>query len=426
MDDSPHLPTPDLSVGQPAGTPGASQVRPLPLAGVTVLDLTNVLSGPFCSYQLALMGAEVIKIEPPGQGDLARQLGADQGLNKAGLGTSFIAQNAGKKSLSLNLKAKAGKRIFLDLVKRADVVLENFRPGVMRRLGLGYDALKAVNPSLVYCAISGFGQEGPLKDNPAYDQIIQGLSGLMSVTGDTRSAPLRVGFPLCDTFGGMTAAFAIAAALAGRKPGDEGRYIDVSMLDSTLVALGWVVSNFLTAGVTPQPMGNENMTAAPSGTFATKQGLLNISANKQEQFEALCDAVGRPDLKTDPRFAERDTRKRNRAALKEELESALAAEPAEMWEETLNAASIPAGRVLSVPEILAHPQTRARALIQDLGPMPGTQRRIQVARTGFHLDGRPLDAASHPPRLGEHATEVLGRVGIADDELTKLRAEGVV
>jgi len=276
------------------------------LAGVRVLDLTNVLAGPFCCYQLAQVGAEVIKVEVPGVGDLARQLGADPDLNRRRMGASFLAQNAGKRSVTMNLKHPAGKDAFRRLVASADVVVENFRPGVMDRLGLGYAALKEIRPDLVYCAISGFGQDGPLRANPAYDQIIQGLSGVMSVTGSPHTAPLRVGYPVCDTMGGITAAFAIAAALFRRTQTGEGEAIDVSMLEATLVAMGWAVSNWLIAGVRPVPMGNENMSAAPSGAFRTGRGLLNIAANKQEQFEILCRLVAREELIADPRFAARD------------------------------------------------------------------------------------------------------------------------
>src|ERR1700730_3207868 len=246
------------------------------LAATRVLDLTNVLAGPFCCYQLTLLGADVIKVETPDFGDLARQLGADPELNRRGMGASFLAQNAGKRSLTLNLKSPKGREAFIKLVATADVVVENFRPGVMDRLGLGYAVLKAARNDIIYCAISGFGQDGPLKFNPAYDQIIQGLCGVMSVTGDAQSAPLRVGYPVADTMGGMTAAFAIAAALFRRERTGEGELIDVSMLESSLVAMGWAVSNWLSAGVKPEPMGNENMTASPSGTFPTGQGRLKI------------------------------------------------------------------------------------------------------------------------------------------------------
>ena len=200
-----------------------------PLEGIRVLDLTNVLAGPFCCHHLAHLGAEVIKVEAAGQGDLARQLGADPELNTAGMGVSFLAQNAGKKSVTVNLKHPRGKELFLKLVKTADVVVENFRPGVMNRLGVDYEKLKCENPQLIYCAISGFGQDGPWVHRPAYDQIIQGSSGVMSITGGTDSAPLRVGYPVADTIGGLTAAFAVTAALNARP---RGSFIDVSMLES--------------------------------------------------------------------------------------------------------------------------------------------------------------------------------------------------
>ncbi|TIN14819.1 MAG: CoA transferase, partial [Mesorhizobium sp.] len=273
------------------------------LSGIRVLDLTNVLAGPYCAYQLALLGADVIKVEAPQGGDLARQLGGSPELNSTGMGASFLAQNAGKRSVVLDLKKEADRERFLDLVASADALVENFRPGVMDRLGLGYARLKEVRPSLVYCAISGFGQTGPMRDNPAYDQIIQGLSGIMSITGTAQTAPLRVGYPVADTLGGLVGAFAITAALVKQKTTGEGAFLDVSMLECTLSALGWPVSNYLTAGVEPQPMGNENMTAAPSGTFRTGDGLLNIAANKQEQFVTLCRLVGLPELASDPRFA---------------------------------------------------------------------------------------------------------------------------
>jgi CoA:oxalate CoA-transferase len=377
------------------------------LDGIRVLDLTNVLAGPYCGYQLALLGADVIKVEAPGGGDLARQLGASPELNRSKMGVSFLAQNAGKRSVVLDLKSADGKARFLDLVATADVVLENFRPGVMERLGLGYGRLREARPDLVYCAISGFGQTGPLRDNPAYDQIIQGLSGIMSITGTPEIAPLRVGYPVCDTLGGLTGAFAIAAALVRRARTGQGALLDVSMLESTLSALGWPVSNYLTAGVEPQPAGNENVTGAPSGAFRTADDILNIAANKQEQFEILCDLIGRPELKTDPRFAEREPRKANRFALNALIEQALAAAPAAEWEARLNRAGVPAGRVLSVPQALAEPQIAARGMTVRFDEVAGTDRPVTVVRGGFLVDGEAPQPPFPPPRLGEHDHEIL-------------------
>ena len=376
------------------------------LSGIRVLDLTNVLAGPYCAYQLALLGADVIKVEAPPGGDLARQLGASPELNKAGMGASFLAQNAGKRSVVLDLKKETDRERFLDLVATSDALVENFRPGVMDRLGLGHERLKEVRPSLVYCAISGFGQSGPMRGNPAYDQIIQGLSGIMSITGTPETAPLRVGYPVADTLGGLVGAFAIAAALVRQKTSGEGAFLDVSMLECTLSALGWPVSNYLTAGVEPQPMGNENMTAAPSGAFRTGEGLLNIAANKQEQFVTLCGLIGRPGLASDPRFAERETRKRNRAALKVLIEDALAGASAAAWEETFNGAGVPAGRVLTIPQVLEERQVTERGMATRFQDLPGMDRPLTVVRGGFMVDGAAPVPAGPPPRLGEHMDEV--------------------
>ena len=376
------------------------------LSGIRILDLTNVLAGPYCAYQLALLGADVIKVEAPPGGDLARQLGASPELNKAGMGSSFLAQNAGKRSVVLDLKKEADRERFLDLVATSDALVENFRPGVMDRLGLGHEKLKEVRPSLVYCAISGFGQTGPMRGNPAYDQIIQGLSGIMSITGTPETAPLRVGYPVADTLGGLVGAFAIAAALVRQKTSGEGAFLDVSMLECTLSALGWPVSNYLTAGVEPQAMGNENMTAAPSGAFRTGEGLLNIAANKQKQFVILCGLIGRPELASDPRFAERETRKENRAALKTLIEDALAVAPAGVWEEKLNRAGVPAGRVLTIPQVLEERQVTERGMTTRFQEIPGMDKPLTVVRGGFMVDGAAPVPAGPPPRLGAHMDDV--------------------
>ena len=396
------------------------------LAGLRVLDLTNVLAGPFCCYQLAQLGAEVIKVETPGTGDLARQLGADPELNRRLMGASFLAQNAGKRSITLNLKNAKAREAFSRLVKTSDVVVENFRPGVMDRLELGYERLKAIKPDLIYCAISGFGQDGPLRLNPAYDQIIQGLSGVMSVTGDARSAPLRVGYPVADTMGGITAAYAISAALFRRERSGEGEFIDVSMLESTLVAMGWVVSNWLIAGARPEPLGNENMTASPSGTFRTGAGLLNIAANQQQQFEALCKLIGRPELAIDARFAGREDRKRHRAELNMEIEQALAARPATDWSALMNKNGVPAGEVLDVPSVLKHPQIVGRALLSTFDNVPEVDRTVSVVRSGFRLASGDPGPASPPPALGADTERLLAELGYSETDIEALARDKAI
>ncbi|PKU23686.1 CaiB/BaiF CoA transferase family protein [Telmatospirillum siberiense] len=395
----------------------------LPLNGIKVLDVSNVLAGPFCGYQLAVLGAEVIKIEQPGEGDLARHLGADPKAAAARMGASFVAVNAGKQSVTVNLKDERGKDVFRRLVAETDVVLENFRPGVMTRLGVDYEELSQINPALVYCAISGFGADSPLAQRPAYDQIIQGLSGVMAVTGDSQTAPLRVGFPVCDTIGGLTAAFAICAALLEARTTGKGRYIDVSMLDSTLATMGWVVSNYLNAGVAPTPMGNQNFTAAPSGTFRTRDGLLNIAANETKQYRALCDLIGRPDLLTDPRFAERQQRKQNREQLNIQLERALAGKSAVEWEALMTEKGIPAGRVLKVPDVLTQPHIAQRRFLVEFEKDGRSQR---VTRPGFRLSTDEAGPRGPAPALSEHTDIWLKKLGYDDEQVSRLHQDGVV
>jgi crotonobetainyl-CoA:carnitine CoA-transferase CaiB-like acyl-CoA transferase len=377
------------------------------LQGVRVLDLTNVLAGPFAGYQLALLGADVVKVESPHGGDLARQLGANPDLAREHLGASFLAQNAGKRSVALDLKNEHDRAVFTRLVADYDVILENFRPGVMDRLGFGWDAVRAINPSVIYCAVSGFGQTGPMRDRPAYDQIIQGLCGLMSVTGTEATAPVRVGVPICDSIGGLVAAFAICAALVRRSKSGEGAFLDVSMLEAAIASMGWVVSDQLIAERDAAPMGNENPTSAPSGTFDTADGKLNIAANKQEQFEVLCDVLHRPDLLADARFATRDARKQHRDELRTELEKTLVHKTAREWDEVLMSSGVPAAPVATVREALESSHIRARGLVHTVASPSARGGPLRLLGSPVHVDGQAIGPAAPPPVLGSDTAEVL-------------------
>jgi formyl-CoA transferase len=394
------------------------------LSGIRILDLTNVLSGPFATLHLSLLGAEVIKIENPTDGDLARKLGNVPELNERLMGTSFLAQNANKRSVTLNLKDKEAGEIFLKLIKTTDVVVENFRPDVMTRLGLGYETLKAVNPRLIYCAISGFGATGPDAMKPAYDQIIQGLSGVMAINGDERLNPLRCGFPVCDTVGGLNAAFAIMAALFHRERTGEGQFIDVALLDSIMPLMGWVAANLLIGGQQPVLMGNDNFTAAPSGTFATRDGYINIAANKQEQWEAVADVLGVPELKQDPRFGKRDARKKNRKALTPLLEEKLKQKDTVSWVEALNAKGVPSGEILTLEAALKQKQVKHRDAIRSIHAEGIGE--IQLFNLTAKFSRTPAGVTCPPPRLGAHTNDYLSELGYSDEEIKRLRERGAV
>jgi CoA:oxalate CoA-transferase len=394
------------------------------LSNIRVLDLTNVLSGPFATLHLSLLGADVIKIENPTSGDLARALGCLPELNKKQMGTSFLAQNANKKSVTINLKDPEGKEIFKRLVKTADVVVENFRPDVMSRLGLGFKVLNEINPKLIYCAISGFGVDGPDAMKPAYDQIIQGLSGEMAINGDKQLNPLRAGFPVCDTVGGVNAAFAIMAALYYREKTGEGQFIDVALLDSIMPLMGWVAANLLIGGQQPVLMGNDNFTAAPSGVFKTKDGYINIAANKQEQWESVADVLGVPELKNDQRFQERDSRKKNRKLLTPLLEEKLTQKETKYWVDILNQNDVPSGDILSLEEALKQPQIQHRETISTvhcdgIGDLKLFNLTAKFSKTPGSID-------TPPPRLSEHTTDTLKSIGYTEEEIKNFKEKRII
>jgi formyl-CoA transferase len=322
------------------------------------------------------------------------------------------------------LKYDKGKEIFRTLASKSDVVVENFRPGVMERLGIGYSSLKQINPGIIYCAISGFGQDGPDAFKPAYDQIIQGLSGVMAINGDERLNPLRAGFPLCDTVGGLNAAFAIMSALYYRERSGEGQFIDIALLDSIMPLMGWVVANLMIGGQHPVLLGNDNFTAAPSGTFVTQDGYINIAANKQEQWEDLADIVGLPELKEDPRFKERDTRKKNRFELTPLLEEKLKQFPTRYWVEKLNNKGIPSGEILSLEEALNSPQVAHRKTFNSVTVEGIGETKLFNMTAKF--EKTPGQVETPPPKLSEHTFELLTQIGYSESELKELKAAGII
>jgi CoA:oxalate CoA-transferase len=396
------------------------------LAGVRVLDLTNVISGPLCSLQLAMLGADVIKIEAPARGDMSRKWG-EAGLGERLMGGLFVVLNAGKRSISLNLKHPEGKAIFKRMVEQADVVIENFRPGAMKRLGLDYDVLRKINPDIIYCAISGFGQEGPLANRPSYDQIIQGFSGLMSLTGDSKTAPQKAGYVVCDAMAAIVGAFAIVAALYRRSQTGQGEMIDVSMLDASLTTMAaWTYAEIVNCKETPKPAGNWSAIAAPSGTFRTGDGTLNIVCNEDKQFVALCKVLELVHLAEDPRFSSRRARAANRFELGSFLEERLAIASAAEWEMRLTEAGVPVGPILSLQEMLKHPHVVHRKLVKDLGYVPAAECTLHGLRLGFHLASGLPDVTLPPPALGEHTHELLEELGITGAKAASLRDAGTI
>jgi crotonobetainyl-CoA:carnitine CoA-transferase CaiB-like acyl-CoA transferase len=395
-----------------------------PLEGITVLDATQVLAGPFCTHLLRLLGARVIKIEKPGEGDVLRHYTRDaQFARKA---PPFIGLNGGKESVVLDLKHPRGIEIVRRLAARADVLVENFRPGVMARLGLGYERLKVLNERLIYCSVTGFGQSGPLRDNPAYDHVVQAICGLMSVTGEPGSGPTKVGFPIVDTFTGYCSAFGILAALQQRERTGLGQQVDVAMLDSALVLMISMVSPYLTTGKEPQKTGNRGYNRSPTAdTFDTQDRPISLGANTQRQFEPLCRVIERPDLIEDPRFATAELREQHGEQLRPQIQAALSQRPAAEWETLLNKAGVPAGVVRTIPEVLAEPHLQTRGVILPMSPAADGARYYSLD-LGIRLEHRREVSMTAPPAPGEHTLAVLREFGYSQQDMDDLARDGVI
>ncbi len=399
------------------------------LTGIRVVDLTRVVAGPYCTYQLALLGADCIKIEQPPKGDPVRYSGAgtDAYFWNRGMATNFLPQNANKRSLTLNLKHDEGRKIFLKLAEQADVVVENFRSGVMDGLGIGYERLRALNPRLIFCSLTGYGQLPPKGHHTAYDGVIQAAGGLMSVIGTRETGPLKVGPPITDYASGMAAAFAISAALFQRERDGSGQYIDVSMLDTALALMSSYVTDYFCTGNPPGARGNEPASRSPSaGTYDTLEGRIVLGANEEHQYRRLCHALNLGHLLTDPRFEEIEERRKNSAEIYREFARVLRTRTAAEWERILNDAGVPAARIHTVAEVLAHPQVTGRGVLRTFEKMPGVDRDVTVLLSPFKFQHDGPKAELPPPRAGEHADVILQDLGYGSADIARLREEGVI
>ena len=373
-----------------------------PLAGVRVLDLTRVLAGPFCTMILADLGAEVVKIERPEVGDDARRVGP---FLPSGLSGYFASVNRGKKSVILNLKDKADRDTLLELVRHADVLVENFRPGVMEKLGLGSDVLQAANPRLIYAAVSGFGKAGLHGNRAAYDIIVQAMSGLMSVTGTDRDHPVRVGSSISDILSGMFTAIGILAALRGRDRDRKGACLDMAMLDCTVAVMENAIMRYAVTGRAPEPLGTRHPTITPFQAFHTSDGAIVVAAGNDAMWVKLCEAVGKPELADDPRLAANQDRIENYAFLEEILAPIFRAASSEEWLMRLMNAGVPCAPVRDMTAVLNDEHLKAREMFHVMEDNKGGTFR--TASTPFFINGRRPELSSHAPKLGEHTEAVV-------------------
>jgi formyl-CoA transferase len=391
------------------------------LEGVRVIDLTQAMAAPFCTMNLADMGADVIKVEPPGEGEPTRRSGPVQKNGHAG---TFMAVNRNKRSLTADLKRPEGVEIVRRLASTADVFVQNYRPGVAERLGVGYVHLRAVNPRLIYCAISGFGGTGPYAQRGGYDLIAQGMSGIISVTGDEDGPPAKSGIPISDLAAGLFGAYGILAALEHRERTGEGQLVDTSLLEAAMALTVWESTEYWVTGEAPRPLGSAHRLAAPYQAIRASDGYFTVGANTDRLFEGLCRAIDREELLGDPRFAGRNDRLTNRDALIAEIEKTTVAETRAAWLERLAREAVPSGPINTYPEALADPHALARQMVVDLvhpgaGPVKALGVPVKLSDTPGAVD-RPS------PLVGQHTDEILTELGYTDSDRRALRDGGVV
>ena len=403
---------------------GGSQVAPAhpgPLAGMRVLELAQIMAGPTCGMMLADLGADVIKVEKLPGGDDARGY-REPRIN--GVSAPFLMMNRNKRGIALNLKAPQGREILLRLVRDADVLTENYRRGTLEKLGLGYDVLADVNPGLIYCAVSGYGRDGPLFDKGGFDLIAQGFAGLMAVTGEPGRPPVKNGNPVADINAGLLAAIGVAAAYAHKQKTGRGQIVDTSLLEAALQQTYWHAAIHFATGESPGPSGSAHLLTAPYQAFRASDGWINIGGANQANWERIADVLGHSEWRADPRFATNSARMANLAALTTLMDAVLATRTRDDWIARFDAAGVPVGPVSSIGEALAHPQTLARGMVVDLvHPQAGPTKALGCP---IHFSETPTAITRPAPVLGEHTREVLREHGYADGDIDAFVAAGVV
>jgi len=398
-------------------------------AGIKVLDLTRVLAGPFCAYQMALLGAEVIKIEPPGRGETVRwRTEADPSFGEQGLSLGFMTQSSNKRFLSLDLNKPEGVEIFLKLAAQCDVVVQNLRSGSADKRGIGYEAVKRVNPEVVFMSITAYGDSGPKRSHPAYDSVIQAWSGFMSVTGTTETGPLKAGPPIIDYSTGLAAAYAVTAALYQKQRTGKGQYIDLAMLDTNMILMASVMTAYMNTGVAPKQAGNDAASRSPaSTTFNTADGLIAFAINEEHQFQGMLKVLDLKALNDDARFATGKARRDNIPALRKLMQEKLMAKSAAEWEPLFNAEGTPAGRVRTVPECMDEAQTQSRALMHSFPPeVTGFKKDLKVPLSPFTFAHNGPRADTPPKKVGADNEAILGELGYDARTIAALRERKVI
>ena len=394
-----------------------------PFAGVRILDFTRYLAGPYGTYQLALLGADVVKIEAR-EGDETRHQLVGKEWAERKMPPGFLAVNGNKRSVTLDLRRPEAVEVVKRLVPTADVVWENFRPGVMDKLGLGYDTLAALNPRLIYCAVSGFGHTGPERTTAAFDGKLQAMSGIMSITGEPAGGPMRAGFAICDTIGGLTAALAVSSALYQRTHTGRGQFVDVAMLDAALAFLPGPVTEYVVAGIQQRQIGNGSVSRKPTASrFRARDGYIVLAVLTERQFTSLMKTLGRADALNDPRFKDWAARTENVAALREVIEGALASDDPKTWEARLTAADVPCACIWTIDEIVEHPQLESRDVLQTIDSRWGPMRLVGA---GFRLAHGSPGLDRRPPTLGEHTDEILAEAGYSAADIDRLHRDAIV